>query len=140
MNNPALITPWGCGDRKPLFRFGGNHLSDDGNRLYFSFIMYPCTTRCKYIVRRSSHDQIPRNPSPFKPWIQPTKHCLQLQCFQKDGNKVLKKAQELDISWPISEIQTDAVLAELFFPSTKSHAEGKTKRMPDFPQPQGATP
>ncbi len=39
---------------------------------------------------------------------------------KKTVNKVLKKAQELDISWPISEIQTDAVLAELFFPSTKS--------------------
>lgn len=51
---------------------------------------------------------------------------------KKTVNKVLKKAQELDISWPISEIQTDAVLAELFFPSTKSHAEGKTKRLPDF--------
>ena len=51
---------------------------------------------------------------------------------KKTVNKVLKKAKELDISWPISEIQTDAVLAELFFPSTKSHAEGKTKRMPDF--------
>lgn len=41
---------------------------------------------------------------------------------KKTVNKVLKKAKELDISWPISEIQTDAVLAELFFPSTKSHA------------------
>ena len=51
---------------------------------------------------------------------------------KKTVNKVLKKAQELDISWPISEIQTDAVLAELFFPSTKALAEGKTKRMPDF--------
>jgi transposase len=51
---------------------------------------------------------------------------------KKTVNKVLKKAQELDISWPLSEIQTDAILAELFFPSAKSLAEGKTKRMPDF--------
>ncbi len=51
---------------------------------------------------------------------------------KKTVNKVLKKAQELDIPWPISETQTDVVLAELFFPSTKALAEGKTKRMPDF--------
>jgi transposase len=51
---------------------------------------------------------------------------------KKTVNKVLKKAQELDISWPISENQTDVVLAELLFSSTKALAEGKTKRMPDF--------
>jgi len=51
---------------------------------------------------------------------------------KKTVNKVLKKAQELNISWPLSETQTDAILAELFFTSAKPLAEGKTKRMPDF--------
>ena len=51
---------------------------------------------------------------------------------KKTVNKVLKKAQELDISWPLTESQTDSALAELFFPSTKVLTEGRTKRMPDF--------
>jgi transposase len=51
---------------------------------------------------------------------------------KKTVNKVLKKAQELKISWPVSETQTDAVLAEMFFPSSKSFSEGKNKRIPDF--------
>lgn len=51
---------------------------------------------------------------------------------KKTVNKVLKKAQELKISWPLSETQTDAVLAEIFFPSAKSFSEGKNKRLPDF--------
>ena len=51
---------------------------------------------------------------------------------KKTVNKVLKKAQELKISWPLSETQTDAVLAEILFPSAKSLYEGKNKRMPDF--------
>ena len=51
---------------------------------------------------------------------------------KKTVNKVLKKAQELKISWPLSETQTDAVLAEILFPSAKSLSEGKNKRIPDF--------
>ena len=51
---------------------------------------------------------------------------------KKTVNKVLKKAQELNISWPLSETQTDAILAELFFTSVKPLAEGKPKPIPDF--------
>ena len=36
---------------------------------------------------------------------------------KKTVNRVLKRAKELDISWPIDENDTDAVLAEKFFPS-----------------------
>ena len=38
---------------------------------------------------------------------------------KKTVNRVLKRAKELDISWPLDESDTDAVLAEKFFPSAK---------------------
>ena len=39
---------------------------------------------------------------------------------KKTVNRVLKRARELNISWPLDKSDTDAVLAEMFFPSTKS--------------------
>ena len=36
---------------------------------------------------------------------------------KKTVNRVLKRAKELDISWPLDENDTYAVLAEKFFPS-----------------------
>ncbi len=49
---------------------------------------------------------------------------------KKTVNRVLKRAKELNISWPLDDNETDAVLAEKLFP-----AKGKsdsTKKMPDF--------
>lgn len=43
--------------------------------------------------------------------------------------KVLKRAQELNLSWPLSDEQTDAVLEQLFYP--KSHNKPQ-RRMPDY--------
>lgn len=51
---------------------------------------------------------------------------------KKTVNKVLKRARELEISWPLNEDQTDSVLAEHFFPQANQHAADKRKRMPDF--------
>ena len=49
---------------------------------------------------------------------------------KKTVNRVLKRAKELGISWPLDANETDAVLAEKFFPSAK---QVKTnKRMPDY--------
>ena len=49
---------------------------------------------------------------------------------KKTVNRVLKRAKELNISWPLDANDTDAVLAEKFFPSVKQPASNK--RMPDF--------
>ena len=49
---------------------------------------------------------------------------------KKTVNRVLKRAKELNISWPLDANDTDAVLAEKFFPSTKQPISNK--RMPDF--------
>ena len=49
---------------------------------------------------------------------------------KKTVNRVLKRAKELDISWPLDESDTDAVLAEKFFPSAKRATSNK--RMPDY--------
>lgn len=49
---------------------------------------------------------------------------------KKTVNRVLKRAKELGISWPLDANETDAVLAEKFSPSAK---QVKTnKRMPDY--------
>lgn len=49
---------------------------------------------------------------------------------KKTVNRVLKRAKELGIFWPLDANETDAVLAEKFFPSAK---QVKTnKRMPDY--------
>lgn len=49
---------------------------------------------------------------------------------KKTVNRVLKRAEELGISWPLDANETDAVLAEKFFPSAK---QVKTnKRMLDY--------
>ena len=49
---------------------------------------------------------------------------------KKTVNRVLKCAKELNISWPLEANDTDAVLAEKFFPSAKQTTSNK--RMPDF--------
>ena len=49
---------------------------------------------------------------------------------KKTVNRVLRRAKELDISWPLDESDTDAVLAEKFFPSANQVISNK--RMPDY--------
>lgn len=49
---------------------------------------------------------------------------------KKTVNRVLKRAEELGVSWPLDENDTDAVLAEKFFPSAKQVTSNK--RMPDY--------
>lgn len=49
---------------------------------------------------------------------------------KKTVNRVLKRATELGIFWPLDENNTDAVLAEKFFPSAKKVTSHK--RMPDY--------
>ena len=50
---------------------------------------------------------------------------------KKTVNRVLKKAKELNISWPLDANDTDAVLAEKLFPSADKPT-ASNKRMPDF--------
>ncbi len=49
---------------------------------------------------------------------------------KKTVNRVLKRAKELGLSWPLDANQTDAVLAELLFPPSKPKVSNK--RMPDY--------
>ena len=50
---------------------------------------------------------------------------------KKTVNRVLKRARELNLSWPLEPNETDAVLADLLFPSAKKQVS-PNKRMPDF--------
>ena len=44
-------------------------------------------------------------------------------------SKTCKRAEELNLSWPLDESMTDAVLEKLLFPRDKS---ATNKRMPDY--------
>lgn len=47
---------------------------------------------------------------------------------KKTVNRVVKRVRELDISWPLDENDTDAVLAEKFFPSANQVTSNKKMR------------
>lgn len=49
---------------------------------------------------------------------------------KKTVNRVLERAKELGISWPLDESNTDAILAEKFFPS--ANQVKSNKRIPDY--------
>ncbi|MGE5630498.1 MAG: hypothetical protein ACM3TR_05290 [Caulobacteraceae bacterium] len=49
---------------------------------------------------------------------------------KKTVNRVLNRAKELNISWPLDDSQTDAVLEGIMFPKTKQDAANK--KLPDF--------
>lgn len=51
---------------------------------------------------------------------------------KKTVNRVLSKAKQMDISWPLDNDQTNAVLATQLFPSEEKTSTSKNKRMPDF--------
>lgn len=44
-------------------------------------------------------------------------------------SKVIKKAEEMNLSWPLNEMMTDEVLEEMMFPKERS---ATNKRMPDY--------
>jgi len=50
---------------------------------------------------------------------------------KKTVNRVLKRAKEMDICWPLDANETDAVLADQLFPSAPKQA-ASGKKMPDF--------
>ena len=54
---------------------------------------------------------------------------LSVPCSRNTVSKVLKCASELELSWPLTDNQTDAVLERMFYPKDKSDAK---KRMPDY--------
>ena len=50
---------------------------------------------------------------------------------KKTVNRVLKRARELHLSWPLEPNETDAALADILFPSTNKQVS-PNKRMPGF--------
>ena len=53
------------------------------------------------------------------------------QVSKKTVNRVLKRAEELHIAWPLQENETDVVLEAKLFPSSKQK-QLTDRRMPDF--------
>lgn len=54
---------------------------------------------------------------------------LSVPCSRNTVSKVLKRARELELSWPLADNQTDAVLERMFYPKDKSDTQ---RRMPDY--------
>jgi transposase len=54
---------------------------------------------------------------------------LSCSCSRNTVSRVTKKAQDLDVEWPLDSTQTNAVLQKKLFPKTKIK---KSKRQPDF--------
>ena len=54
---------------------------------------------------------------------------LSVPCSRNTVAKVLKRAQELDIFWPLEDNQTDEVLEGLFYPKQSDRSQ---KLMPDY--------
>ena len=54
---------------------------------------------------------------------------LSVPCSRNIIAKVLKRAQELDISWTLEDNKTDELLEGLFYPKQNDHSQ---KRMPDY--------
>ncbi len=50
---------------------------------------------------------------------------------KKTVNRVLKRAKDRQLSWPLEANQTDQVLADILFPSANKHSASSQKRMPD---------
>ncbi len=55
---------------------------------------------------------------------------LTCPCSRNTVSKVLKRAEELNVSWPFSEEQTNAVLETMFYP--KDGRSTSKKRLPDY--------
>ena len=51
---------------------------------------------------------------------------LSVPCSRNTVAKVLKRAQELDISWPLEDNQTDEVLEGLFYPQKGDYTQKRT--------------
>ena len=54
---------------------------------------------------------------------------LSVPCSRNTVAKILKRAQELEISWPLEDNQMDEVLEGLFYPQKRDHSQ---KYMPDY--------
>ena len=74
-------------------------------------------TKYREIIRLKSLDFSERNIA------------LSCSCSRNTIANVIKRAGELDISWPLDDTMTDSVLAEKMFPSTDRDSG---KRLPDF--------
>ena len=51
---------------------------------------------------------------------------------KKTVNRVIRRAEEINISWPLDENQTDEVLTKELFPERGQRTEPGKKRMPDL--------
>ena len=54
---------------------------------------------------------------------------LSVPCSRNTVSKVLKRAKELNLSWPLSDDQTDAVLEQLLYPKLHNRSN---RWMPDY--------
>src|SRR6056297_3963061 len=92
--------------------------------------MHSYIDRCKYIMKdviyMTNYREILRLKSLGFSERNIALSCL---CSRNTVSSVLKKANELEISWPLQENQTNAVIQSTLFPQESPKA---TKRLPDY--------
>lgn len=94
------------------------------------FIIELCTIIVQiHYIGGNHYDPISRNPKTSSFWFSNRNIALSVTCSRNTVAKILKWAQELDISWPLEDNQTDEVLEELFYPKQCGRSQ---KRMPDY--------
>ena len=58
---------------------------------------------------------------------------LSCSVSKKTVNRILKRANELQLSWPLDKNETDSVIAEKLFPPASKHpSSALDRRIPDF--------
>ena len=62
-------------------------------------------------------------PVPCFPELRFYRSGIFIPCSRNTVAKVLKRAQELDISWPLEDNQTDEVLEGLFYPKQRDRSQ-----------------
>ena len=62
-------------------------------------------------------------------WIC-TKNSLSCPCSRNTVSRVLKRADELNLSWPLPEEQTNSALEDLLYP--KGSSSTQKKRLPNL--------
>ncbi len=69
-----------------------------------------------------------------QPELKLSQQKIALSCgvSKKTVSKVLKAANEKNVSWPLPASYTDAFLEGLLFPGKKEHADASKRRTPDY--------
>lgn len=86
--------------------------------------------KCKFYLGGHINNQVSRNSKASITKIEPKNIALSWSVSKTTVNRVLKRAAELKLSWPLDDRQTESVLSKMLLPTPeRGTAE---KRMPNY--------